>query len=179
MSRAAIVAVFLAVPLLGGAASAPSAGPPSSLEPGPHGTVTVSHNHWKVTACNAQHTGGTLSCHPQKVEADAALTLRMQPIRTRALVGKDPRKPVSVAIPAGTSPQSAQIRLRAGTWELEWPGHKAQDRFRVGDGDEFRIQLVTRTGRCQKVKRSCLLDPDKTQRSADIPVAQRAPSDGG
>lgn len=138
MSRAAIAAVFLAVPLLGGAASVPSAGPPSSLEPGPHGTVTVTHNHWKLTACDARRAAGRLTCHPEQEAADAALALRMRPIRPPALAGKDPRKPVSVTVPAGTSPRSARVRLRAGTWEIAWPGLKARDRFVVGDGDEFR-----------------------------------------
>lgn len=157
----------------------PSAGPPSSLEPGPHGTVTLTHHHWKLTACEAWHAAGRLTCHPEKDAADAALALQMRPIRAPALVGKDPRKPVSVAVPAGTSPRSARVRLRAGLWEIAWPGHKAHDRFIVGDGDEFRIQLVTRTGYCQKVKRSCVLDPDRTDRGVTIPDAQRAPSNGG
>lgn len=179
MSRLAVVAVCLAVPLLGGAASVPSAGPPSSLEPGPHGTVTMSHNHWKVTACSPRHSAGKLTCHAQKAEADAALVLQLRPVRTPELVGKDPRKPVSVAIPSGTGPESAKVRLRAGTWEIDWPRHKPHERFLVGDGDEFGIQLVTRTGRCRAVKHICRLEPGKTERSVRIPAAHRAASDSG
>lgn len=179
MSKAGVVALFFAVPLLGGAASVPSAGPPSSLEPGPHGTVTVSHSHWKLTACDERRAGGKLSCRPEQQKADAALALRMRPVRGARLVGEDPRKPVPVQVPGGTGPESARVRLRAGTWEIDWPGHKAHERFLVGDGDEFSIQLATHTGRCQKVKRACVLDPGKTDRRVKIPEAQRAPSGGG
>jgi hypothetical protein len=140
--------------------------------------VTVSHNHWKLTACNAHHASGRLVCRAQKIEADAALSLQLRPVRTPELVGKDPRRRVSVAVPGGISPESVTVRLRAGTWEIDWPGHKAHERFLVGDGDEFRIRLVTDTGRCRRVKRSCRLTPGKTDRSVKIPDAHRAPSGG-
>ncbi len=178
MSRAGIVALFLAVPLLGGAASAPSADPPSSLEPGPHGVVTVSHDHEKVTACDSKHSGAKLTCRAEQEKADAALTLRLEPVHTPALVGKDPRKPVSVRIPGGTSPQTARVRLRAGTWQIDWKGHKQHERFLIGDGDEFRLELTTLSGRCHKVKRACMLDPTRTQRTLKIPDSQRVPSQG-
>lgn len=178
MSRIATVALFLAVPLLGGAASVPSAGPPSSLEPGPHGVVTVSHDHEKVTACDARHNGGKLTCRAEQRKADAALVLQLEPVRTPELGDQDPRQPVSVRIPGGTSPQSARVRLRAGTWQIDWKGHKAHERFLVGDGDEFRVLLTTRTGRCHKVKRACVLDPGKTTRTVRIPDSERAPSEG-
>ncbi|MBE7485143.1 MAG: hypothetical protein HS104_34895 [Polyangiaceae bacterium] len=162
--KATILAAIVALPLV----SAAGQQPPSSLEPLRRGTVSLSHEATRVTACTAKVEQQKLSCVPTRQAADSSTTLTLKPVAGNDVASKDRREAQQVALPKdGTQVQ--KLELGVGIWEIEWPGRSEKDRFFVAERDEFAVKLRTEIGACQKAKDECRLKTDRTQLTVNIP----------
>ena len=177
MLRSVSVALLGIAPVLAAISpgGAPSGRPPSSLEPKQErGLVEFSHDYQQVVSCTAKKKGDELSCRPKQERGDRGTSLRLRPVDADgALSDEDGRAPVRVRFEDETSPQTEEVELRVGAWEIDWSGLHRQERFRVGDGDEFSIGLSTVAGGCRKVRGKCVVTPAGRRRSVTIPPGHR------
>lgn len=131
--------------------------PPSSLELA-RGTVHLLHSHNRVRACEKSKRDGVVSCRPESESADARTSLRLVPVRTGRIDGKDNREVVEVSLDETGAP-ARPLQLGVGGWDLEWVDAQRRARFTLGEGDELSFQLQTVSGACKLVKRECTLTP--------------------
>ena len=138
------------------------ADPPSSLEPSEaRGTVTLSHQEWRVVSCKPEKN----ACADAREKLDGTASVSLQPVANPDLTKPDPRKSVTLTL----TPQPKSVELRTGVWELEWPGHGKRARFHVADGAELPIRLSTTRGKCDRTGKACALRAGVARR-IDIPT---------
>lgn len=162
--KATILAAVVAMPLV----SAAGQEPPSSLEPVRRGTVNISHEARRVTACTAKVEQQKTSCVATRQAADSSTTLTLKPVSEGDVATKDRREAQHVALPKEGG-QVQKLELGVGIWEVEWPGRSEKDRFYVAEHDEFAVKLRTDIGACKKQKDECRLKADQTQLEVNIP----------
>jgi hypothetical protein len=162
--KATILAAIVGMPLV----SAAGQEPPSSLEPMRRGTVSLSHEANRVTACTPKVAEQKLTCVSTRQAADSTTTLTLKPVAGEDVTNKDRREAQQIALPK-ESGQVQKLELGVGIWEIEWPGRVEKDRFFVAENDEFAVKLRTEIGTCKKVKDECRLKSDQTQLEVKIP----------
>jgi len=162
--KATILAVIVATPLV----SAAGQEPPSSLEPLRHGTVNLSHEANRVTACTPKVDHQKLSCTATRQAIDSTTAVTLKPVAGGDVATKDRREAQQVSLPKEGG-QLQKLELAVGVWEIDWPGRNERDRFYVAENDEFAIKLRTDVGSCKKVKDECKLKTDQTQLVVNIP----------
>jgi hypothetical protein len=166
MLSASILAAILGLPLV----SSGSQEPPSSLDPGQHGTVNLSHTAKRVKACAFNKQRQT--CTAEKESVDSSTSVTLTPIADAQIATKDKRETVVVHL--GKEGGVAQkLQLGVGVWEIAWPGKQEKDRFFVAENDEFDVKLVTQVGSCKKDQDRCALKPDANLVQVKIPARCR------
>lgn len=161
--KAGILAAIVAIPLVSSAGQEP----PSSLEPMRHGTVNLSHEARRVTACTAKVEPQKTTCVATRQAADSTTKLTLKPVAGGDPTAKDRREAREISLPKDT--QAQKLELGVGVWEIEWPGRSDKDRFFVAEHDEFDVKLRTEIGACKKQKDECRLKTDSTSLTVNIP----------
>ena len=174
MLRRTIAVLIATVPLYASTSplalesAKPEGDPPSSLEPGaPRGKVRVTHRNRKIRSCYLhKKKSGKLRCRSRREDAPSGATVAIHPVNADGVSEDDGRAPVTVDFPNDAGRQQKWLELAVGDWEVRW-GPKPYKRFRVSDGDEFKVWFRTVTGKCVlgKKTRECTLSPsDRSQR---------------
>lgn len=154
MLRFAFAAVLVAPVLLGD--------PPSSLEPAEaRGTVTLSHQEWRVISCKTRENG----CEESREKLAGTASISLHPIANPDLTKPDPRKSVTLTL----TPKPKSVELRAGVWQLEWPAYAKRERFHLADGAEVALRLSTTRGKCQRTGATCRVRADAVARRVERP----------
>jgi hypothetical protein len=104
----------------------------------------------------------------------AGTSLALQPVDTEG-AQDSARAPVEVTFDNAAARVELSRDLPAGIWEIDWSGLSKGRRFVIDEGESLRISLHTTTGACEVREQRCVLRPSKVAKTAEIPVANRAP----